>query len=380
MRKGLWLSLAMVCMLVVGCRAESSSPTVETAPSPTVRIKQMVESMSLEEKVGQMLMVGIPSGRVDTTTIDFINKYKVGGIIHFDRNLASSNQVRSLNEALQNIAKKNKNPIGIYIAVDQEGGAVARMRSFLQVAPSAASIGAIGKPQVAEDWAYGTGQKLKALGFNVNFAPVADLNFTNGRSYGRSAETVTPYVQAAVAGYNKAGLTSSLKHFPGLGRVLIDPHNNTSRITATAETLRASDFVPFQAMVQHQDQYDYMVMVSHPVYTAFDSRPACVSSKLLEDLLRNEWGYRGIIITDDLDMGGLAKVYPATTRGVLAVQGGNDILLSCGANPHNSITIYRSVLEAVRHGKISEARIDASVERILQHKYHRGLLVLEDKE
>lgn len=369
------VALAGMVFMLTGC-SQAATPAAQAPLTEAQKIRQLVGQLSLEEKIGQMMIVGIPGTSADTTALDMVRKYHVGGIIHFDRNLADLEQTQKLNLTLQGQAAESVHPIPLFICVDQEGGAVARMREYLPVAPSAAAIGAQGNPQVAKDWAVRTAEGLQKAGFNVNFAPVADLGFTNNRSYGTEVEQVLPFVKAAVEGYASSNLMCSIKHYPGIGRAMIDPHLDTSRVEASQQELLATDMAPFRTMVQDVPNDNFMIMVSHLVYPAFEAVPSSVSRVLLTDVLRQQWGYKGIIITDDMAMGGLANVYTAEQMGVLAVQAGVDILLSCDGNPAMTYTIYNNVLTAAKNGTIPLERIDASVERILTIKAHRNLLKL----
>ncbi len=352
--------------------------TVAVAPKLKVptheeKLQSYVQSLPLEVKVGQMLFVGIPGTDYDETASRLVEECHVGGVIHFDRNLISSGQVQDLNNKLQVGAKSKGQGIPLFIAVDQEGGQVARMRQSLVVAPSAASLGEVGEPEEVKLWAVKTAQSLKNHGFNTNFAPVADLGLTNRRSYGSTAETVTPMVEAALKGYEEAKLQCAIKHFPGIGKMLLDPHEDTSAINISRQELEAMDMAPFLAMVNKRPPRSYMIMVSHLVYPAFSKEPASVAPELLTEVLRKQWRYEGIIITDDMAMGGLSKVYSSEVMGIKAVDAGVDILLSCGADPTMSYTIYREILNAAKAGRISSSRLDASVMRILAAKEAIGL-------
>ena len=367
-------------LFLCGCsQALPAQKTATVAPPQVTReekIKKFISQMTAEEKVGQMLLAGLPGPDYDGTAQTLIQDYHVGGIIHFDRNLVSGEQIGALNGKLQGAAKETGHHIPLFIAVDQEGGQVVRMGDTLPDAPSAASIGETGNPELAKNWAAKTAVGLKQYGFNTNFAPVADLGFTNRRSYGTTASEVTPFVLGAIEGYKENKVLCSLKHFPGIGRAAIDPHNDTSEITATQKELASTDMVPFLTAINKLPHDSFMVMVSHLVYPAYEKVPASVSRVHLTNLLRKEWQYQGIIITDDMAMGGLANVYAPEEAGVLAIDAGADILLSC--NPPMTPAIYRGFLQAVKSGEISEERINESVYRILSAKETLGIWQLDE--
>ena len=377
---GFYIFSLCFLFLLVGCKQEAASQAVAVPvakPSYEKRLADYVDKLPLEEKVGQMMFVGIPGTEYDATAKKLVEECHAGGVIHFDRNLSEGAQVQALNSALQAGAKSTGAKIPLFISVDQEGGQVARMRDTLLVAPSAASLGAQGQPAVVREWAVKTAQNLKSYGFNTNFAPVADLGLTAQRSYGNTPAEVIPMVEAAMDGYRAERLMCSIKHFPGIGKMQVDPHYDTSAINVDRAELESNDMLPFLTMVNKKIPASYMIMVSHPVYPAFDREPASVSKVLLTDVLRTEWQYNGIIITDDMAMGGLTSVYSQKEMGVKAVAAGEDMLLSCSSDPTMSYTIYNSVLEAVRQGKLSEAKINASVVRILAAKEAIGIWHLD---
>ena len=377
--KALTAALVASSLLFCGCSQAGPVKAPEAAPvvreSKETKIKKFISTMTPEEKVGQMMIVGLPESTYDTVAETVIKEYHVGGVVLFDRNLISGEQTLKLNQKLQTEAVASDKNIPLFIAVDQEGGQVVRMGDTLPNAPSAADIGNTGQPQEAKNWAVRTAEGIKKYGFNTNFAPVADLGFTNRRSYGTTAPAVTPFVLAAVEGYKDSKVLCSLKHFPGIGRAAVDPHNDTSEITASQKELADTDMVPFLTVVNKVPQDSFMIMVSHLVYPAYEQVPASVSRVLLTDVLRKHWKYEGIIITDDMAMGGLANVYAPEEAGVLAIDAGVDILLSC--DPSMTPALYESVVKAVKNGEIPQERIDASVYRILAAKANLGIWQLD---
>lgn len=367
MTKKTIVALCILCILSLTACApqEKQNKLPIKGNTPEEKIENLIAQMTLEQKVGQLFVVGFPGTTPDGVVLDLVQKYHVGGIAHYDRNLIKPEQVRALNAGLQKAAK-----IPLYVCVDQEGGQVARMRQYLPVAPSAEKIGRGNDTAVAKQWAIKTAKGFKNVGINTNFAPVADLGYTRERSYGNTVQEVTPFVIAAVQGYEECKINSVVKHFPGKGRALRDAHYNTVIIDASKNELLASDLRPFQTVVKKFDQRNYMLMVSHPFYTAFGNVPACASKELLTGLLRQEWGYQGLIITDDLvDMAGINQVYSLQEVGVKTFLAGVDILLCSSADTQKVIKVYEGVLAAAKQKQISEERINESVKRILLNKY-----------
>lgn len=329
------------------------------------KVDKTVASMSQTEKLGQMVMIGIQGTKVDDDSLYMLNQYHMGGVILFDRNMESPEQVKQLTSDLQ--AQSNEK-VPLFIGIDEEGGDVVRMAEKLTPPPSQKEIGATGDIEQAKTWAIKTAKSLKDIGINVNFAPVADVGSNDKRSYSTDANTVIDFVRAATKGYQQENIIYSLKHFPGIGKGKVDSHVDSSSIDVTKEILMAEDILPFKTIIDENDPNDYFILVSHLKYPALDEEyPASLSSKIMIDLLRNELGYKGIIITDDMEMGAVANHNDFRTIGVNAVKAGADIVLVCHEYEHEQ-EVYLGLLDAVNNGEISQERIDESVKRIIKVK------------
>lgn len=329
------------------------------------KVDKTVASMSQTEKLGQMVMIGIQGTKVDDDSLYMLNQYHMGGVILFDRNMDSPEQVKQLTSDLQ--AQSNEK-VPLFIGIDEEGGDVVRMAEKLTPPPSQKEIGATGDIEQAKTWAIKTAKSLKDMGINVNFAPVADVGSNDKRSYSTDANTVIDFVRAATKGYQQENIIYSLKHFPGIGKGRVDSHVDSSSIDVTKEILMAEDILPFKTIIDENDPNDYFILVSHLKYPALDEEyPASLSSKIMTDLLRNELGYKGIIITDDMEMGAVANHNDFRSIGVKAVKAGVDIVLVCHEYQHQQ-EVYLGLLDAVNSGEISQERIDESVKRIIKVK------------
>ena len=329
------------------------------------KVDQIVESMSQTEKLGQMVMIGIQGTKVDDDSLYMLNQYHMGGVILFDRNMESPEQVKQLTSDLQ--AQSNEK-VPLFIGIDEEGGDVVRMAEKLTPPPSQKEIGATGDIEQAKTWAIKTAKSLKDMGINVNFAPVADVGSNDKRSYSTDANTVIDFVRAATEGYQQENIIYSLKHFPGIGKGRVDSHVDSSSIDVAKEVLMAEDILPFKTIIDENEPNDYFILVSHLKYPALDEEyPASLSSKIMTDLLRNELGYKGIIITDDMEMGAVANHNDFRSIGVKAVKAGADIVLVCHEYEHQQ-EVYLGLLDAVNSGEISQERIDESVKRIIKVK------------
>lgn len=329
------------------------------------KVDKTVESMSQTEKLGQMVMIGIQGTKVDDDSLYMLHQFHMGGVILFDRNMDSLEQVKQLTSDLQ--AQSNEK-VPLFIGIDEEGGDVVRMAEKLTPPPSQKEIGATGDIEQAKTWAIKTAKSLKDMGINVNFAPVADVGSNDKRSYSADANTVIDFVRAATKGYQQENIIYSLKHFPGIGKGRVDSHVDSSSIDVAKEVLMAEDILPFKTIIDENEPNDYFILVSHLKYPALDEEyPASLSSKIMTDLLRNKLGYKGIIITDDMEMGAVANHNDFRSIGVNAVKAGADIVLVCHEYEHQQ-EVYLGLLDAVNSGEISQERIDESVKRIIKVK------------
>ncbi|MBP5199074.1 MAG: glycoside hydrolase family 3 protein [Schwartzia sp.] len=366
-----FLVAALFCMLFVltGCGGQTQRSAAGTAPefvkamTPEERANAMLARMTPAEKIGQLLMIGLHGTELNDDSRFMLSEYAVGGVILFDRNLETATGVRRFTKELQE-ARHGELPL--LVAIDEEGGPVARMTDILPPPPEQAEIGASGDAALARKWARETGGKLRGFGFNLNFAPVADVG-NGARFYSDDAEKTAAFVREAVAGYEEAGMLCTLKHFPGLGKGEADTHLETVVVNADRGTIEAEDLVPFRAMIEKGKPESFFVMTSHIVYAAIDKEhPASLSRAVMTDLLRDELGWQGVVVTDDLEMAA-AGVYPFEELGVRAVEAGADLVLVCHEYGHEQ-AVYNGLLKAMQSGRLSESRVNESVRRILLAK------------
>jgi len=334
--------------------------------SPEEKVDKLVANMSDADKVGQLLMIGIHGKTLNDDAKFMINEYRVGGIILFDRNMESKDQVKSL---IADINKTGKSAglTPLFIGIDQEGGAVARMEDQLIKVPPAEELGKEPIEQ-AVSLAKQSGTELKDLGFNINFAPVADLGLTYGRSFSTNPDEVVRYASAVGKAYDEAGLWYSYKHFPGIGKTDVDLHADTSVVPVSKKTLLNEDTKVFVDLVKQSKPNTYAIMVSHAMYPQIDpDHPSSLSKTIITDWLRKDMGYNGVVVTDDMDMGALAKHYTFGDMAVQSILAGSDILLVCHEYEHMQ-EAYNGLMKAVKDGQISKERLDESVKRILLMK------------
>lgn len=339
--------------------------------SPEQKVDKLVANMSDADKVGQLMMIGIHGKSLNDDAKFMLNEYRVGGIILFDRNMESKDQVKTLITDI-NKAGKSAGLTPLFLGIDQEGGAVARMDDKLIKVPPAEEVGKEPVEQAAA-LAKEVGTELKELGFNINFAPVADLGLTYGRSYSTNPDEVVRYAGAVGKAYDEAGLWYSYKHFPGIGKTDVDLHADTSIVPVSKETLLSEDTKVFVDLIKQSKPNTYTIMVSHAIYPQIDpDHPSSLSKAIITDWLRKDMGYNGVVVTDDMDMGALAKHYTFGDMAVQSILAGSDILLVCHEYEHMQ-EAYNGLMKAVKDGRISKERLDESVKRILLMKMSRGM-------
>lgn len=344
-------------------------------PSLDERVSEVVSGITLEEKVAQLFVVRpedlthvgtqVAAGEATRAALE---ELPVGGICYFAQNLVDPDQTRDM---LSNTQAYYEEVTGLpcFLAVDEEGGTVLRVGS--NPAFGVERIGNmrdVASDEEARQVAVTIGSYLTDLGFNVDFAPDADIADVEGstlglRSFGASAEVVAPRVRAQVEGFLSTGILCSAKHFPGIGGAVGDSHDGTITADTTVEELRASELVPFEAAMEAGVPF---VMVGHitlPNVTG-DRVPASLNHAIVQGLLRDELGYDGIVITDALNMGAVVEEVGHDRIGVQALLAGVDMVLM----PADLEAAYQGVLDAVASGELSEERIDESVARIVRTK------------
>lgn len=396
----------MFCICLTGCAiiggdddvyVPEKSPEAEetTEPEKLSRDEAIkaamsyMENMTVEEKAGQLFIVNLE--QLDSRNGNFyewkkftktmkksIEKYHIGGVILFSRNIAYRRQTKKLINRL----KKNST-IPLFITVDEEGGDVARIggneKMGTTVFPSMEEIG----NKESESYVYKMGEtigsEIKELGFNVDFAPVADvrtseLNLEIGsRSFGGKPDKVAKMVSAFVKGIQGQDVSAALKHFPGQGSSNGDTHIESVNIDSSITSLRKNDFVPFEAGIEAGADF---VMVSHISVSKVTetAQPASMSGLIMETILRDELGFQGIVITDAMDMASITDTYTPAEAAYGAISGGADIVLM----PKDLDTAYNEILSKIKDGTISNERLDASVLRILTVKFMRGIISEQD--
>lgn len=344
-----------------------------------VRAAEFVAGMTLEDKIAQMFVVtpDALTGYTDVTaagdtTKKAYDERPVGGLIYMSGNLKDSEQTAAMLENMQTIATE-RTGLPAFLCVDEEGGSVTRIAGKngfdATDVGTMSAIGATGDSQNAYNAGNVIGKYLDELGFNVDFAPVADVltneanTVIDERSFGTDSAVVAQMVTSELKGLSDAGIYGTAKHFPGHGATAEDSHEGAAVSERTLEELTATELVPFQSAINEGVNFVMVGHIAAPNVTG-DNTPASLSEKMITDVLRTQMGYRGIVITDAMNMGAITESYSADEAAVKAVQAGADMILM----PEDYETAYNGLLAAVNDGTISEERINESVTRIVKVK------------
>ncbi len=338
-------------------------------------VSSLVRRMSLEQKVGQLIVATVPGTSAADGGAGLVSSYHLGGVIYLGQNVGNAQQIASLSDGLQRAAMNQSPGIPLTIGTDQEGGIVSRLGGVLTSFPAQMAGGATRDPALVSAAEDAVGNQLKSVGVNLDYAPVADVNVDPAnpvigtRSFGSDPALVSEMTAAAVAGFHKSGIATAAKHFPGHGDTDTDSHTGLPVIHHSKQQWQQIDAPPFEAAIQSGTDMILSAHISVPALGT-GAGPATLSYPVMTGLLRGKLGYNGVITTDSLQMAGVRLQYNNAQIAVHAIQAGCDELLM----PVDVGTAYRAVLAAVRDGQISQSRLDASVTRILTLKASRGIL------
>lgn len=343
--------------------------------TPAAYINLILRTMTLDQKLGQMLFVQFtgPYYSLDLSTM--VTQENVGAVILFtaNNNIMSAPQLKQLTQEIQNGARTAGSGIPLLIAIDQEGGLVDRLRDLDGPRPSAAEIGATHDPERARAAGLQDAHDLAAYGINLNLAPVVDVTSVynpqlDTRTFGNDPTSVTRMAGAYLQGLQQGSqVFGTLKHFPGLGDVSVDPHSGLPVLTRSLDQLQAIDWLPYRTLIQ-QGQV-HAIMVTHEIVKAVDSSmPSSLSPKVISGILRQQLGFQGVVITDSLTMEGVSARYDESQAAVMAVQAGADLLMGA-ISAQTAAAMLKALKSAVEEGTLSVQRIDESVRRILMLKY-----------
>ena len=342
---------------------------VKPQPKPIDPIIEQIDKMSLDEKIGQMLVVGIDGYGLNDNTKNIIEKTKVGGVILFSNNVQGSNQLLNLLNSLKKENSQNKIPL--FLSVDEEGGRVTRMPKEFKKFPTNKAIGKINNETFSNNVGSTIAYEIGSFGFNMDFAPVLDVNSNpnnpviGDRSFGSVVNIVSRLGIQTMKGIQSANIIPVVKHFPGHGDTSVDSHIGLPSVNNDLKRLKSFELIPFSEAIKNNAD---AVMIAHILLPKIDSEnPSSMSKIIITDILRKDLSFNGVTITDDMTMGAIIKNYNIGEAAVKSVKAGIDIVLVCHGYD-NEVAVINALKNAVSKGVIGPQRIDESVYRILKLK------------
>lgn len=330
--------------------------------------------MKLEHRIGQLLLIGIPGKQIDAPVRELLETIQPGGILLNGQNIESAQQVVELTSRIRAILD-----VPPLIAVDQEGGRVDRLKTIYSPMPSADLLRASGDASMAARLGEITAEALRTLGFNVNLAPVLDVaendsadNGLKGRYLGSSPAQVVRLAGAYLEALQRGGVLGVGKHFPGLGHSLIDSHAQLPTIERSRDLITKEDLLPYTDLFSKINARLNAVIVGHAHYPAIDgpsALPASLSKNIINGLLRDELSYKGLVITDDLDMGAITTMREPGEAAVMAIEAGNDMAMFTGSGqPERVLAAWQGMVEAAQSGRITKTHISRAFDHIARVK------------
>ena len=337
-------------------------------------IEAQVAEMSLDEKIGQLVIVGLDGYVNDENSTYLIEKYRVGGFVLLKQNVKDTEQLLELMNSLKKTNAANKIPL--FLAIDEEGGRISRLPDDFKKLPSSGRIGQANDKRLAYQAGSLLAEMLKTIGLNMNFAPVLDINSNpenpviGDRAFGASSELVTELGMEAMSGIKAQGIIPVVKHFPGHGDTDVDSHVGLPVVEASLSRLESFELIPFKTAIENQAD---AIMIAHILLPKIDpNNPASFSKPIITDLLRKKMNFDGVVITDDLTMGAVVNNYDLGEAAVESLKAGSDIILVCH-DYEKEVRVIEAIKKAVETGKITEERVDESLYRILSLKKKYGL-------
>ncbi|CUP12577.1 beta-N-acetylhexosaminidase [Clostridium baratii] len=364
MNKRFLISIVIVVLLSI-----FTFRTTFSKEPPKDEILETISNMSLDEKIGQLVISGFYGPTLDENILKLVKEDKISGVILFNRNVKDSSQLLSLNNSLKESNKNNKLPL--FISVDEEGGSVTRMPSDIKRLPTNKYIGSLNNKDLSYKVGEILGEQLSYFGFNMNFAPVLDINSNpnnpviGNRSFGNNKDIVASLGTSTMKGIQSKNIISVVKHFPGHGDTSVDSHVNLPVVNYDINRLNSFEFVPFKTAIQNGAN---AVMVGHILLPKIDNKyPSSMSYEIVTNILRKDLGFDGLVVSDDMTMGAITENYSIEEASVKSINAGVDLLLVC-QKYENTENVLKALKEAVLNGTISKERLDNALYNIISTK------------
>ncbi|RCW50374.1 beta-N-acetylhexosaminidase [Paenibacillus prosopidis] len=361
----LLLSHSLIFSLLVCCGTSTANKPNE-AIDP---IKEKIAGMTIDEKIGQMVIVGLKGTSIQARALKMIESYHIGGFILYKENIADANQTMTLLNQLK--AANISNTAPLWLSVDQEGGKVSRMPDEFIELPKAQQVGMVNQRSYTRQIGLALGKEVHSLGFNMDFAPVLDINSNpnnpviGDRSFGSDPQTVVRHGIETMKAIQSEQVAAVVKHFPGHGDTSVDSHLDLPVVYKTLKELQSFELLPFEEAIK---QGADAIMIAHLLIPNIDKQnPASLSRTIITNLLRENLKFDGVVITDDMTMGGIIKHYDIGEAAIKSVQAGSDILL-VGHDYDKQVSVLQALKKSTDNGILTEETLDRSVYRILRLK------------
>lgn len=357
---------------IINEKSIDSSNKVNREPINKIKvdlIKEQIKNMTLEQKIGQLFILGLDGYEINDNTMDLIKNKYIGGFIIYSKNVKNSNQLLNLINSLKSVNSDNKIPL--FLSIDEEGGRVSRMPDTFEDFPTNKEIGKINNKSFSYKIGSAIAKEVKSFGFNMNFSPVLDINSNiknpviGDRSFGSNEIKVSELGIQTMKGIMSQNVIPVIKHFPGHGDTSIDSHIGLPKVNKNLNELKSFELIPFNEAIKNGAD---VVMIAHILLPNIDNKnPSSLSKDIVTNLLRNELNFKGVTITDDLTMGAIICNYTLEEASIKSLNAGSDILLVAHGYD-NAIKTIKCIKKEVEAGRISNKRIDESVYRILSLK------------
>ena len=381
MNRNIFLIIILVLILILsGCKNtreeiidDNNQPNEKIIEKQELEdideIAELLKTMTIDEKIGQLFIFGLNGAEIDEHTINMINKNHIGGFILFKYNIEDEKQTANLLNSLKET--NNVNPIPLFLSIDEEGGRVRRLpNSFLKL-PEAKKIGDTNDGKISLEYGKILGIRIKSLGFNMDFAPVLDINSNpknpviGNRAFGSTTDIVVSNGLQVMKGIRSEDIISIIKHFPGHGNTSMDSHIDIPTVNEGLKELEGLELIPFTKGI---DEGVDGIMVGHILYPELDKdMPATLSKNIINDILRGKLSYKGVVISDDMTMGAIVKNYSIEDASAKFLKAGGDIVLVCHGY-ENQLNVIDRIKQEVQIGNISEVELDEKVYRIIKLK------------